>query len=296
MEILTLDRRAQNLVHQLADGCDNYNLGSATVSIYDTAWVSMISKTINGYDQWLFPESFRYILDNQLPDGSWESYASLEDGILNTMAALLALKKHSKTLPAGHKALSLHLDVSISKAKRSLEDKLHRWDVASGVNVGFEILVPAMLAMLETEDLLFQFPGRQCLQEIREEKMAKFDPRKLYNAPTTFLHSLEAFIGVVDFDRLCQYKTLGSMMCSPASTAVYLMHTSCWDAEAESYLHKVILEGHGKGSGGVPSVFPMPVFEITWVRSKYASRIDQEPDQIERWSLRFFKPTSPLIP
>ena len=282
MEPLTLYHRAQDLVQQLANGCESHLLGSATVSIYDTAWVSMISRTINGHDEWLFPESFQYILDHQLPEGSWESYASLEDGILNTMAALLALKKHSNALSAGDKAISLHLDVSIYKAKRCLEDKLHRWDVESGVNVGFEILIPAMLAMLETEDIIFRFPGQACLQVIRERKMANFDPRILYDAPTTFLHSLEAFIGSIDFDRLCQYKTLGSMMCSPASTAVYLMHTSRWDAEAESYLHRVISEGYGKGGGGVPSVFPMPVFEITWVRSYCTCTTDQEPDNIGR--------------
>ncbi|KAL9062537.1 MAG: hypothetical protein Q9161_009791 [Pseudevernia consocians] len=57
------------------------------------------------------------------------------------------------------------------------------------------------------------------------------------------------------------------MMGSPASTAAYLMNTSQWDTGAETYLRKVIHEGQGRGSGGVPSVFPMPVFETTWVLS-----------------------------
>ena len=44
--------RARALVERLANGCENYNLGSATVSIYDTAWVSMIIKpTVGGDDE-----------------------------------------------------------------------------------------------------------------------------------------------------------------------------------------------------------------------------------------------------
>lgn len=90
--------RARMPVERLANGCENFNLGSATVSIYDTAWVSMIIRPIVSGDdeiQWLFPESFSFILDTQLPNGGWGSYLSIDDGILNTMAAMLAiLRRH----------------------------------------------------------------------------------------------------------------------------------------------------------------------------------------------------------
>ena len=260
-----LDDRARKLVQNLANSCEEGGLGSASVSIYDTAWVSMITKNYEGQEQWLFPESFQYLLDEQLPDGSWESYASLEDGILNSLASLLALVRRSKTISDEdedylHKILS-----AISKAKKSLEEKLQSWDVESCVNVGFEILVPTLLTMLENEHIWFHFPQRQYIQGLKDIKMAKFDPQVLYQLPTTYLHSLEALVGVVDFDRLGQHKVFGSMMGSPASTAAYIMHASTWDDEAETYLRKVINMGQGKGSGGVPSVFPIPMFEIAWV-------------------------------
>lgn len=54
-------------------------------------------------------------------------------------------------------------------------------------------------------------------------------------------------------------------MASPASTAAYLIHASTWDEEAERYVRKVIVEGQGNGVGGVPSVFPTTIFEMTWV-------------------------------
>ncbi len=263
MESALLDSRAQKLVQGLADGCESGALGSATAAIYDTAWVSMITKHVDGRDQWLFPECFQFLLDNQLSEGSWESYASLDDGILNTLAALLALKKHSNPVTPENNIDSFSLDDPISTAKKYLEDKLPDWDVDSGIHVGFEILVPSLLAMLETEQIYFSFPGRRVLQKLREAKLAKFDPPMIYNGQTTLVHSLEAFVSEIDFDLLSHCKIFGSMMGSPASTAAYLIFSSQWDPEAETYLRRVIDDGEGKRSGAVPSVFPMPIFETT---------------------------------
>ena len=248
-------------MRDLADGCESGRLGSATVAVYDTAWVSMVAKDIEGRAQWLFPECFQFLLDSQSDGGGWESDASSDDGILNTLAALLALKKHSNQADKDPSALA----VSISKAKRYLEDKLPHWDVDSDVHVGFEILVPALLAMLEKEKVFFSFSGRCVLENLRAAKLAHVDVQMIYGGQTTLLHSLEAFVGDIDYDRLEHHKTFGSMMGSPASTAAYLMNSSRWDSEAEKYLRMVIDEGQGKGGGGVPSVFPMPVFEATWV-------------------------------
>ena len=260
-----LGDQARKLVQDLADKCEEGGLGSASVSVYDTAWISMIRKNHDGQERWLFPESFQYLLDKQLPDGSWESYASFEDGILNTLASLLALIKHSKAISGENEDCLQELSPRIIKARKSLEEKLQSWDVESSVNVGFEILVPTLLAMLENEHLYFDFPQKENIREVKESKMANFDPQVLYQLPTTYLHSLEALVGVVDFDRLGRYKVYGSMMGSPASTAAYLIYSSIWDVEAEMYLRKAINLGQGKGSGGVPSVYPMPVFETAWV-------------------------------
>ena len=261
MELQSPDTRAQLLVRDLADGCESGKLGSATVAVYDTAWVSMVAKNVGGRAQWLFPECFQFLLDSQSGGGGWESHTSLDDGILNTLAALLALKKHSNQADMDPSALA----VAISKAKRYLEEKLPCWDVDSDIHVGFEILVPALLAMLEKENISFSFSGRRVLERLKAAKLAHFDVQMLYSGQTTLLHSLEAFVGEIDFDVLEHCKTFGSMMGSPASTAAYLMNSSRWDSEAEKYLRKVIDKGQGMGKGGVPSVFPMPVFEATWV-------------------------------
>lgn len=269
MEPQSPDTRARLLVRDLADGCESGKLGSATVAVYDTAWVSMVAKDVGGRAQWLFPECFQFLLDSQSDGGGWESHTSLDDGILNTLAALLALKKRSNQADIVPSALA----VSISKAKRYLDEKLPQWDVDSGIHVGFEILVPALLAMLEKENIFFSFRGRRVLERLKAAKLAHFDVQIIYAGQTTLLHSLEAFIGEINFDALEHRKTFGSMMGSPASTAAYLMNSSRWDSEAERYLRMVIDEGQGKGSGGVPSVFPMPVFEATWVLVLYSRAV-----------------------
>lgn len=48
MNSLDLDYEAAQLISQLADGCESNGLGSATHAIYDTEWLSMVSRTVNG--------------------------------------------------------------------------------------------------------------------------------------------------------------------------------------------------------------------------------------------------------
>lgn len=261
------DQKAHQLLCQLLDGYDEtYGFGTMTCAVYDTAWVAMVTKVVDGQHQWCFPLSFQYLLDNQLPNGGWISYASEIDGILNTMAALLCLSKHADSpgQPGAKSAEAFAL--RIARATSHLQAQLEHWDVAATKHVGFEILVPTLLDLLEKEGFSFDFPGRPLLMSVRRKKMAKFNPAFLYgNERITALHSLEAFIGMIDFDRVGHHQVFGSMMASPSSTAAYLMHRSTWDEKAEDYLRHVIVAGHGKGHGGVPSAFPSTFFEITWV-------------------------------
>ena len=77
--------RASTLIGQLINGHDpNYGVGSLTCSVYDTAWVAMVIKNVDGQRQWLFPSSFQYLMNQQQHDGGWQSCASDADGILHT--------------------------------------------------------------------------------------------------------------------------------------------------------------------------------------------------------------------
>ena len=265
----SLEQRAQSLINRLHNGYNQkYGFGSMSCAIYDSAWVAQISKGEDDARKWLFPQSFLYVLGSQKPDGSWESYSSEIDGILNTAASLLALHRHlADPLQISH-ITSGDLQRRLEAGKVALQKMLVEWDVEATEHVGFEILVPALLKYLEDTGHCFSFPRKDVLMKIRAEKLRKFKPEYLYGkAKLTPLHSLEAFIGTIDFDQLAHQKTFGSMMASPSSTAAYLMNVSKWDDESEDYLRHVVAAGPGWGNGGVPSAFPSTHFEYSWVLS-----------------------------
>ncbi|XP_014554347.1 hypothetical protein COCVIDRAFT_105200 [Bipolaris victoriae FI3] len=237
-------------------------------AVYDTAWLAMIRKPLaNDTSQsiWLFPESFTYILDSQLLDGAWESYGSHSDGILNTAASILAMQLHHDEPAQLYGVTALELSERIDRGCKALQRLLSSWDVQACVHVGFEILVPKLLRLLEEKGRKFKFDGRCSLMALNKEKLARFRPDMVYGKLlTTPLYSLEAFDGI-DSEKVKHHKSLGALMASTSSTASYLMGLKTWDDEAEAYLKRVVSIGPGRGSGGVPGAFPTTYFEMTWV-------------------------------
>ncbi|RYP77683.1 hypothetical protein DL771_001051 [Monosporascus sp. 5C6A] len=254
---------SQALIKWLALQCSSSsNFGSMSPSIYDTAWLSMLQKP-GDPNHWLFPQCFYYVLKTQLPDGSWPAYASVVDGILNTAASLLAIRKH---LAAGHGHHTSTLKEISSRAEVALRELLHRWDVSSCDQVGFEFLVTTHLRLLSSEGVALDFPQLAQLQALGNAKLAKLPASSVYGVPSTLYHSLEGLIGHIDFDQISQWREPnGSMMGSPSSTAAYLMHASTWDDLAEGYLRDVLRHSSGQGDGSVPCAWPTSIFELSWV-------------------------------
>lgn len=223
----------------------------------------MIEKPI-GSGQWLFPECFEYILQHQSISGDWPSYATVADGILNTAAALLAIKKHLMW-----DTTNKDLELLCNKAHVALESLLGRWEISSCDQVGFEILVTQHINLLAAEGVSIAFSGLPKLQAVCHDKHGRLSSLQdlLYNEPSTLLHSLESQVGLIDFDRLrCWREPNGSMMNSPSSTAAYLMHASEWDQDAERYLRTVLRQGPSQSKACVPCAWPTTLFEASWVR------------------------------
>lgn len=243
----------------------------------------MIQKPHNS-DHFLFPQCFTYILRHQLPSGGWTSYATPIDGILNTAAALLALKRHSLfSLSCQHppqpELINWPLQNRILLAESALKSTLAQWDVSSTDQVGFELLVTRLLLLLEDSGVegLSSFPGSATLRALHDAKLAKLPANYVYKARSTLYHSLEALWGYIDFTKVGHLKEAnGSMLASPASTAAYLMGLAkkgLWDEQSEQYLKGVIERerfggeagGEQTGDGGVPCAWPTETFEVTWV-------------------------------
>lgn len=249
----------KDLVSRYIDG---FGLGTMSPSIYDTAWVSLVSRNINGQSHWVFPESFGYIYNAQAGDGSWPGDGSTTDAVINTLACLLSLFRHKRTWPANE---TVDVVTRIDKAIAFLHDKLPELDVLATERIAFEVVVPSLLDMLEKEGIKFDFPQLGILRALNQKKLAKINFEMIYATHTTLLHSLEAFVGKLDFDRVAHLKRGGNLMASPSSTAAYLMSASTWDEEAEQYLRHVISQCRSSPKGAVPNVWPTTVFEFSWV-------------------------------
>ena len=249
--------------------------GTMSCAPYDTAWVALVAKEVDGQRQWLFPECFEHLLATQASSGAWtwtqDAGDSNIDAILNTAGPLLALKRHAASPLQLHHDPELMAD-RIARATGALKSQLATWDISTTDHVGFEIIVPAILEYLEQEDeagsLTFAFDAKAPLMKINQVKMARFRPEYLYGPHRmTALHSLEAFMGKIDFDKVSHHKTGGSMLGSPSSTSAYLMHSTTWDDESEAYLRNVIKLSAGQNTGAIPSAFPSTYFETSWLLS-----------------------------
>lgn len=252
-----------------------YGFGSMSRAVYDTAWVSMVTIGVDGYKKYRFPQSFLYLIRKQSEDGSWDCTirSCCVDSILDTAAALLALKRHLNEPLQIHEIQPAEIERRIELAATALQLLLQGWDVAASISVGFEIIIPSLLDQLASEGLVFDFDGKQELLAIRDAKLSRFKPEYLYGRKqTSAIHSLEAFVGKIDFDKVAHHLSGGAMMGSPSSTAAYLMHSSRWNEDAEAYLQYVVCRtcnGSDDDEGGVPSAFPSTYFEYTWVSILY---------------------------
>jgi hypothetical protein len=256
--------KASTLIRQLVNENDpKCGFGSMTCSIYDTAWVSMVAKTTNGQTRWLFQSSFQYLLNHQKHDGGWQNDTFDNDGILNSLAALLALCKHIR------QPYQIEGDLEDLKHRKSraiyfLETKFSSWTVDSTVTRStLQPLIAKLLQMLEWEGLQFSFAGRELFLDERGRGNTNCnDCTTCGDLKTAATGLSEGRAGEIDIDRVGQHKILGSIMASPASTAAYLMDCSTWDDEAEAYLIHIVSLG-GSQSGGVPTKFPTTIFEMT---------------------------------
>ena len=268
----------QRISDLCAEWIDSYHtkhgLGSMTCNIYDTAWVAIVSKQVAGRKSYVFPSCLVYILDSQLPSGGWSttmSDAHQDVGVsevVSSLAALFALHTISQNPCQFEESKIAKVRAAVDAGYQYLLHNLPKWDVTKSREVGFEYLVPALLELLEKEGFAFSFAQREYLYEVRGQKLSRLRYESLYGSKKSpVLHSAELFFADPNFsyDSIRHHKVQGSIMASPLATAAYLMRTSTWDDEAETYLRHVMDFGAGRGSGGMPSAFPTTYFELTWV-------------------------------
>jgi hypothetical protein len=217
---------------------------------------------------WVFPECFDFLLETQTSDGGWGNpYFDIEQ-ICCTMAATLAMKKHLNDLHGHPNERWGEINSHCNRAIHFIEKALPSWGISNTDDtlfVGIEMWLPVLLRQLEEVGVIFNVPGIDRINQMREKKLSKLPAAALYGTvKLAAAYSLEGFVGLIDFDRIHHQKTVGSMCASPASTAVYLMHCSSWDDEAEAYLRHVVSLCIDKEKRNIPHAFPTTTFETTW--------------------------------
>ena len=264
-----------------------YGLGSMSWSPYDTAWISCVSKSsATGRRQWLYPSSFMLILQMQHADGGWHwppegPHESMEGTILSSLAALFSITQHIKEPYQLH---HLQEKATTQRVRGTIfaKQRLQCLDVTTHCGVGFDLLMPALVELLEIEGIYFQFPCKQKLFEKRRAKLSRMPVEQLKQKPQTILHSVEAFYGDkgFPFESIQGSLVHGSVMASPSATAAYLMRCKEWDEPAESYIRVVLSNGAGQSSGAAPSAFPSSNFELIWVRTGHSDMQQMASDEV----------------
>ncbi|KAL9331777.1 hypothetical protein ACSQ67_001387 [Phaseolus vulgaris] len=238
-----------NVVKLILDSKED---GAITISAYDTAWVALV-KNVEDTNSPQFPSCIEWIANNQLHDGSWgdaELFIA-HDRILNTLACVLALRSwnmHPQKCEKGMKFFKENL------YKLQDENPEH-------MPIGFEITFPSLLDLARSLDVEVpdESPILKNIIAMRDVKLKKIPREILHKEPTTLLHSLEGMQNL-DWKQLLKLQCQdGSFLFSPSSTAYALIQTK--DESAHKYLDKTLQ----KFNGGVPNVYPVDLFERTWI-------------------------------
>ncbi|TVU23459.1 hypothetical protein EJB05_25828, partial [Eragrostis curvula] len=242
----------QPLIDKVGVMLRSMNDGEISFSAYDTAWVAMVPE-LDGGEGPQFPATVRWIVSNQLPDGSWGDSAlfSAYDRMTNTLACVVALTKWS---------------LEPEKCKTGLSF-LHEnmWRLAEeeqeSMPIGFEIAFPSLLQTARSLgiDSPYDHTALQSIYANREIKLKRIPMDMMHRVPTSILFSLEG-MPELDWGKLLKLQSSnGSFLYSPSATAYALMQTA--DKKCFDYIDWIVK----KFDGGVPNVYPVDLFEHIWV-------------------------------
>ncbi len=217
---------------------------------YDTAWLAGIPAEDNPARS-RYPAALNWLLDNQLPDGSWGGpVAYIHDRILCTLTALASLAvygdqpEHQNSVDAGTRYLWQYGHLLSSEPTEL---------------VAFELLLPAMVKRARRSGVMVP-PHLDIYAVERAEKMRLIPAGALYSPHVTIVHSLEFLDDQASLDGLrAAQGANGAIGNSPAATAFY--YSLSRDTRALSYLEHCLRRLGGERA---PVLYPCETYELLW--------------------------------
>ncbi|KAK6930492.1 Terpene synthase, N-terminal domain, partial [Dillenia turbinata] len=220
-----------------------------SVSSYDTAWVAMVPSPDSPHAP-LFPGCLKWLLDNQLDDGSWGLLlldpSLTKDALSSTLASILALKRWG----VGERQVKKGLHF-IESNFGSIYDEKQRSPI------GFDIIFPGMVEYARDMDLVLPLTSRDLdtifwYRDLELERCYRSNS----NGSKAYLASLsEAMGGLGDWKTIMNYQRKnGSLFNSPSTTAAALIHLQ--DISCLNYLQMLLM----KYGDGVPTIYPLDVY------------------------------------
>jgi halimadienyl-diphosphate synthase len=224
--------------------------GRITPSIYDIAWVARLAELGEPVGE----AALDILRGSQLPDGSWGTPDLVfhHERLIATLAVATTLARLADTRDENR----------LRRARHAIE--IHAGGLKAdhaGETIGFEIVLPALINEAYQLDIV---PNHnRVFDHFIKERQRKLSnlPHGKVNKHVTLAFSLEMFgtEGAAWVDPANIREENGSVACSPAATAWYMLNIEHHEKSLE-----YILRSKVNGSGAVPYTAPIDVFEIAW--------------------------------
>lgn len=244
------------MIRQVRQLLQEIGVGKMTSLAYDTAWIARLGEI----DWNLSSQALEWLCANQLPDGSWgaEKPFYYHDRVISTLAAMISLTyrgRRSQDKAQIERGLRALENITSGATQGLLSDP-------NGATVGFEMIVPTLVAEAEKIGLIKQRSERILgrLAKQRKTKLNLIKDKKINRYITASFSSEMAGLdgkSMLDIENLQEAN--GSVGHSPSATAYYILYLNQDNDAALDYLRKVAL------GDGAPDLIPFDVFETTWV-------------------------------
>ncbi len=242
------------------------DLGTGRVDgvAYDTAWVARLAPV---YPQYGFDEALEWLRRNQYDDGTWGApVAHYHDRYISTLAAIVALKEVGRDNRDQRR---------VQRGEDALWRMVGKLRMDDSDTVGFPMLSVSLSEEATALGLDVPRPPLRYAGPYQKKVKALLTmPKDKWRAsPLSFsLEGLRTLICEGD-DLLAENH---SVSISPAATAAYLL--SQHDDLALTHLQEVM---KGLGTGALPNLAPVDVFETAWALSYLHSSGAVEPNDPE---------------